>query len=139
VISGTPLPTLYPGRGVCSAARSCQDVGQWRTPRTQGAVFDKFARPYELDAYGVRVNCSYWTFWKPDRVRLWREPQHRDGAEEGERELFKAQVLTFQTRWLEGEDVANSPVNFVNFHLPIPRNRPLTLESRILHLQARSG
>ena len=49
-------------------------------------VHDKFITPFPLEDYDMRVNCSYWTFWKPDGVRLWREPQHRDGAAEGERE-----------------------------------------------------
>ena len=116
MISGTPSPTLYPGRGVCSATRSFQDCGHWDTPRTQGELFDKFMKPFQLEDYHMRVNCGYWTFWNPHRVRLWKEPQHRDGAAEGETPLHKAQVLTFQTRWLECEDGANY------FHLPILKN-----------------
>jgi hypothetical protein len=34
------------------------------------------------------------------------------------------------------KDGANSPVSFLNVHLPISKKRPLTLESQMLHFQA---
>ena len=110
---------MYPGRSVRSATRPCQECGDHETPRTTGEMYEKFIKPLKLeDKYDFWVNGSYWTAWKRDRLRLFREPALRDCAAEGKWEFQKAQVLRFVPMWLESEDGANSPVSFLNLHLP---------------------
>ena len=59
MISGTPSPTLYPGRSVCSATRPCQECGDHTTPRTHHEVWKKFMHPLKVeDAYDHQVDGS---------------------------------------------------------------------------------
>ena len=79
------------------------------------------------------MHGSYWTVWRENRVQMVKATHVACGGGT-RREWQRAQVLLFQPKWTR--DGADSPITFVNLHLPSSDKRKLTLESRKHHFRA---
>ena len=111
-----------------------QECGGHGRESTQAEVFAKFLVPLNLhELFEVAVHGSYWSLCRRGRVAL-LSGEHRACGGGTTRSFQRAQVLVVQ---LIGQgDGTNSPVTFVNLHLPSSAKKKLTAESRKHHFRA---